>query len=280
MEKKKKPIFKRWWFIALVLLALLGALGGGGDDEDMSVDVVQSKGQEIETNNYEVTGELLAEFKDNKIIVTINTNAIDGSIFETSFMDGYFNSVSDFIEIQNGIGTKEFDVPEEWDTGYVSGLAMMRFNLDEHPQTDAVKQMYGEYGEKITGKLAVENSLEGNNVNLDIITIPYPSETVVQEMLDEMYKNAMNELIEISDGVITGIKINDGIVNVTVSDSWYYSAEHEKERFAEQVSDTIKVILTNAQKVESDSSVPVYFYDAYEKELASPKLLGGYKIKR
>jgi energy-coupling factor transporter transmembrane protein EcfT len=82
---------------------------------------------------YEVTGELDIKFKDDKVIATISTNAVDGSIFETAIMDGNFNMVSDFITIQNGVGVKEFDIPKEWEVGYISGSAMMRFNLDEHP---------------------------------------------------------------------------------------------------------------------------------------------------
>ena len=82
---------------------------------------------------YEVTGELEIKFKDGKAIATITTNAIDGSVFETVIMDGNLNMVSDFITIQNGIGVKEFDIPKEWEVGYVSGSAMMRFNLEEHP---------------------------------------------------------------------------------------------------------------------------------------------------
>lgn len=62
-------------------------------------------------------------------------------------MDGNFNMVSDFITIQNGVGVKEFDIPKEWEVGYISGSAMMRFNLDEHPQPDKVKKAYGENGE-------------------------------------------------------------------------------------------------------------------------------------
>lgn len=71
-----------------------------------------------------------------------------------------------------------------------------------------------------------------------------------------------------------------GIVSVTVSDTWYHSPEHDKERFAEQVSNTIKTLLISSEKVKSDDYISVYFYDTYGKELASPKLTGGYKIKK
>lgn len=234
---------------------------------------------------YEVTGELEIKFKDGKAIATISTNAVDGSIFETAIMDGNFNMVSDFITIQNGVGVKEFDIPKEWEVGYISGSAMMRFNLDEHPQPDNVKEIYGQYGENLKGDFAVENNVNGYNINLEIVTVPYPDEETVKAKLDELFVAAMNELINTSNGVIVNIQphLRDGdwsSVAVTVSDAWYYSQDYEKERFAENVGGAIQTIVTSAGKVGSDDLVTVYFYDTYGKELASPKLLGGYKIKR
>lgn len=234
---------------------------------------------------YEVTGELDIKFKDDKVIATISTNAVDGSIFETAIMDGNFNMVSDFITIQNGVGVKEFDIPKEWEVGYISGSAMMRFNLDEHPQPDNVKEIYGQYGENLKGDFAVENNVNGYNINLEIVTVPYPDEETVKAKLYELFVAAMNELINTSNGVIVNIQphFQDGdwsSVAVTVSDAWYFSQDYEKERFAEQVGGAIQKIVTSAGRVKSGDLVSVYFYDAYGKELASPKLLGGYKIKR
>jgi len=162
---------------------------------------------------YEVTGELEIKFKDGKAIATISTNAVDGSIFETAIMDGNFNMVSDFITIQNGVGVKEFDIPKEWEVGYISGSAMMRFNLDEHPQPDKVKKAYGENGEKLRGKFAVENNVNGYNINLEIVNVPYPDEETVKAKLDELFVAAMNELINTSNGVIVNIQphLRDGI---------------------------------------------------------------------
>ena len=234
---------------------------------------------------YEVTGELDIKFKDDKVIATISTNAVDGSIFETAIMDGNFNMVSDFITIQNGVGVKEFDIPKEWEVGYISGSAMMRFNLDEHPQPDNVKEIYGQYGENLKGDFAVENNVNGHNVNLKVVTVAYPDEDTVKAKLDELFVKAMNELINTSNGIILNIQphLRDGdwsSVAVTVSDAWYFSQDYEKERFAEQVGGAIQKIVTSAGRVKSGDLVSVYFYDAYGKELASPKLLGGYKIKR
>lgn len=289
----KKPFYKRWWFIVIVVLAVIGAFGG---EEDKAEDaakqdnkqVVKQDVQEKEekaASKLDVTGELSIEFKNGKAITTIKTNAIDGSIFETMVMDAEFNSVSDFITIENGIGTKEFDENKEWETGYLAATSMMRFNLEEHTQPDHVKKLYGENGEKIQGIYAVENNVGGNNVNLKVIQKEYPDEATVKEKQNELFFGAINELIDSSNGVLLGIQphFEDNEWNsvaVTVSDSWYNSAEHEKERFAETIGDTVKILVINAGKVVKDANVSVYFYDSYQKELASPKILGGYKIKR
>ena len=168
--------------------------------------------------------------------------------------------------------------------GYISGVAMMRFNLDEHPQPDNIKELYGANGDKLEGEFAEENNLGGYNINLEIVTVPYPDEQTVKEKQDELFWSSLNEIINISDGVIVKIQphFTDGdwsSVAVTVSDAWYYSQEHEKERFAESIGDTVTTVIKNTGKVDRDKTVSIYFYDTYEKELASPKIMGGYKIK-
>lgn len=291
-EKLKKPFYKRWWFIALVVFVIIGAFGGDDTDERedkgktvATVDIEDKETQKNNKANMEVTGDLSIEFQDDKVIAIIETNAMDGAIFETSLIDGNFNLVSDFISIENGKGVKEFKIPEEWDVGYISGITMMRFNLDEHPQPDHVKEIYGESGENLKGEYAEENNVNGYNINLPTITIPYPNEETVKEVQNELFADAMEELISLSNGIIVNMQphFNDGdwsSVAVTVSDAWYNSPEHEKERFAETMGDAVTTIIKNTGKVNADKNITVYFYDTYQKELASPKVLGGYKIKR
>lgn len=290
----KKPFYKRKWFIGVVVLFILGGILNAMGEEEESVNINTNKGEEIVDTKQEtkeqgpttnITGELNIEFKDNKAIATVTTNAVDGSIFETSLTNSQLNAVSDFINIENGQGSKEFDIPAEWESEYISGIAMMRFNLDEHPQPDNVKELYGEKGEKLEGEFAEENNLGGKNVNLAIVTVPYPDLETVKETQDKLLLEVLDEMIELSNGVIVHIQphFTDGdwsSVAVTVSDAWYNSQEHEKERFAEQIRDTIVTIIKNAGKVEQDKTVSVYFFDTYKKELASPKITGGYKIKR
>jgi len=95
----------------------------------------------------------------------------------------------------------------------------------------------------------------------------------------ESVRGALKGLVELSGGVVVDIKpspYGDGSFEtswVIVSDAWYDSAEHEKERFAETIGNAVKLATNGEAKL-------VHFYDAYDKELASEKVFGGYKIKR
>ncbi|OLS02413.1 hypothetical protein [Tissierella creatinophila] len=293
-QRIKKPFYKRWWFIAIIVIAIAGAFTDTDDtDKKEEKPAVSKKVDEKEKpkkekpkeENLKITGDLKIEFKDNKAIATITTNAIDGSVFETSIIDSKLNMVSDFISVKDGKAIKEFEVNKEWEPGYLSGIAGMRFNLDDHPQPEEVRKLYGENGEKLKGDFIQENNEEGYNINLKNKTVPYPDEATAKAKQDELFNKAITELIEASEGIIIDIrprfeKEDWSAVSVTVSDVWYNSQEHEKERFAEQVGDTVSTLVTNGGKVEQNKPVLVYIMDTYNKELASPKITGGYKIKK
>ncbi|MFF2909781.1 hypothetical protein [Paenibacillus sp. NPDC057934] len=95
------------------------------------------------------------------------------------------------------------------------------------------------------------------------------------EKFKEIYKQA--------DGVILKIKPRDNSwsqINVTVSDSWYYSRDFQKERFVESYGTLISQAIVNSlYVVTGEDKVYVYFIDEFGKRLASPKLLGGWKIE-
>lgn len=253
--------------------------------KDVIEIVKEDRPQKAPKINLDITADLDIKFTDDEATMTITTNAIDGSIFETLIMDSDFNSISDYISIKDGKGIKTLDINEDWEVEYLSAVSSMRFNLDDHPQPEAVKKVYGETGENLIGDLAVENNLGGYNVAMDAKIIPYPDEETLKEKQDELFVAAMNELIESSNGVIVNIQPyfddNDwSSAMVTVDDTWYNSQEHEKERFAETVAETVRTVIINTGKASKDKTIPVYFYDTYQKEVASPKVMGGYKIKR
>ena len=225
-------------------------------------------------------GEIKLKAEEGKIHVNVSSNAPDGAIFEVVVMNGNLDVVSDFLPIKNGVIEHTFDV-SNWEVGEVVGSAMFRFNLDDHPQPDNIKAIYGQFGEKMTGSLAEDTSENGKIGMIEEVYINYPSESAVKEKKAEQFKVAINEIINVSNGVIVDIspRYNDDnweLVNVVVSDSWYYSAEHEKERFAEQIGSTVGTIIKNAGL---DDLASVYFVDTFGKTVAEPKILGGYEIE-
>lgn len=236
--------------------------------------------EKVDDEVLEFKGDMELKVVEDQVVMTITSNVPVGGIFELAVANNQFDIVSDFVEIQDGKIEKEFDI-SEWDIGYITGMAMFRFNLEEHPQPDHIKEIYGEKGEKMKGEQAVETFDGGYFGNVEAVTIAYPDEATVQAKLDELFINALKELIEVSEGVIRKIEPQGTweIVHVIVSDSWYYSMDYEKERFAETVGSTLEQIIKSAGKVANDDIVHVYFYDAYGKELAAPGIFGGYKIK-
>lgn len=272
----------------------LAAVSSVGSDSEISTEEVKSETEAVteketeekekveteEKSTLDFKGEMKLKAEEGKIHVNISSNVPDGAIFEVSVMDANLNIVSEFLAIKNGVIEHTFDV-SKWEAGEVVGMAMFRFNLDDHPQPDSIKAIYGQFGEKMTGSLAKDHNQNGKNGVIENVTIAYPSESAVKEKKAEQFTVAINEIINVSNGVIVDIspRFNDGnwkLVNVVVSDAWYYSAEHEKERFAEQIGSTVETIIKNA---EIDDYAGVYFVDTFGKTVAEPKVLGGYKIK-
>lgn len=300
--ENKKPFYKRKWFIAIAVFFLIGGIVNMFEDEEEvnepinqvnqvqedSQDQAQEEQLEVDEEdkvNLEVEGNVEVEFKDDKALVVVNTNAIDGSVFEISLLDSEFRTVSDFIPVKDGKAEKAFDVDKEWKPGYIGVVALMRFDLEDEPQPENVKEVYGENGEKLEGGLKKENVVEGYNIALETEPVPYPNEKIAKEVQDKAFDSAIKELKEVSGGVIIDVyprlEENDwGVVSAVINDTWYTSAEHEKERFAEQLSETVETIIRNSGKVDSNESVMVYLVDSYNKDLATPKMFGGYKIKR
>lgn len=225
-------------------------------------------------------GEIKLKAEEGKIHVNVSSNAPDGAIFEVVVMNGKLDVVSEFLAIKNGVIEHTFDV-SNWEVGEVVGSAILNFHLEDHPQPDNIKAIYGQLGEKMTGSLVKETDKGGKIGSIDEVYISYPSESAVKEKKAEQFKVAINEIIEVGGGIIVDIspRYNDDnweLVNVVVSDTWYYSAEHEKERFAEQIGSLVQLAIKNAGL---DDSAGVYLVDTFGKTVAKPKVLGGYEIE-
>lgn len=283
MEEKKakikKPIYKRWWFWVIAIIVIIGTLSGPSDKPSTTEHV--NKAEDV----LEFDGDMTLSVDGESIVIEISSNVPDGGIFEVTAVNGHFQTVGDFIPIKDGKITKSFQLPDDWEIGYISGTASLRFNLDEHPQPDNIKEVYGERGEKMTGEKAVENNIGGKNGTITAEAVAYPDEETIKTKQDELFVQALSELKNVSNGIIIDVmpyfeKDDWSAVAVIVSDAWYNSAEHEKERFAEQTGEVIETIVKNTGRLKSGQSARVYFLDSFKKELATPKMFGGYKIVR
>lgn len=232
-----------------------------------------------------INGVIKTEVVEDGIKVILESDIADGALIQFMIFNGQLDIYSAETTTKDGLATHTFTEVTDWDPCTYMATAILQFNSDEVSQPQSIKDIYGKYGELIESEYAIETTnVDGKNVNFETAELKYPNAQEYDEYLHTLFTDAMQELIDASNGIIVQISPSDisgwKIPYVYVSDAWYYSAEHEKERFAEQVAATIQNILHNTNMVDSDSSVSVYFYDTYGKELASPKMLGGYKIKR
>lgn len=130
-----------------------------------------------------------------------------------------------------------------------------------------------------------------NNRNEEVqesnIIETYELNNVEKEVLDAESNERLQEQINIikdnSNDVVINIipmlnKSDWSIVKVIISDDWYRTPKYEQERFVEQMSAIVKNVIKDSKKVDRDKNISVYFYDLYNKKIASPKITGGYKI--
>ncbi|MGF9711701.1 hypothetical protein [Paenibacillus naphthalenovorans] len=297
MEKSNKPFYEKWW-VWVIVAVVLGSAVSWGDDEDqktISTPVSSAKttsasvSTESEKEAEEAKIKAMLDFKGElelipepgKLTLKIKTNAMDGSLLEALIMNGELKSLSDFVIVKDGLASKEFAVPKDWNSGYVAAMAMFRFNLEENPQPDAIKKIYGNDGERLTGDLVKSNDKGGKYAIVEAADVAYPDEATVKKDAQAKFDSAVAEMVKASGGFVKGItkRYEDwAMVNVVVSDGWYGAQDFEKERFAEQIGRAIGNAVKGAG-LHKDAAA-VYFVDTYGKTVASPKVFGGYDIKR
>lgn len=102
---------------------------------------------------------------------------------------------------------------------------------------------------------------------------------------EAIFEQDLIELIESSNGSVLSARPylnNDdwSSIAVAVDDAWYYLQDYEKERHAEQLFNIFNVFLKETGVIDETQNAMVVIVDINDKELASPSVLGGYKIKR
>ncbi|MET3658457.1 hypothetical protein [Sporosarcina psychrophila] len=110
--------------------------------------------------------------------------------------------------------------------------------------------------------------------------------TVKAADVDEKLAVEIALIKELTEGIVVAVEKSpygqdDWMITwVTVSDDWYDSEAHVKERFADQIGAQVKASLYAAGAVKQGDPILVHFYDINAKELAKEKIFGGYDIKR
>ncbi|AIC95967.1 hypothetical protein [Shouchella lehensis] len=224
-------------------------------------------------------GSLNMIVSNDNVDITINSNVPDGGIFEVFVMNSDLDLLSEFLEIKDGEIHHTFDV-SDWPVGYISGSAHLRFNIADHPQPDSIVELYGENGQLMTGNKAEDNNVDGLNGIIETEIIAYPSEQAVSDQNYSDFNDAITEMINLSEGVILDIRTLEdddwSTAIIVISDDWYYTPEHEKQRFVDVAGDTLTQLIKNH---EIEETTYVRFKDSYGAELASQKIFGGYDIK-
>lgn len=235
---------------------------------------------------FEFAKEVIFDTENGTVTINGTTNAPDGTILQFLL----FTSLDDMTTfepvVKDGSVSVIYDVPEpEIPKRY--GLSVtLQFNADSIIQPDTTKEMFGQYGELMTGEGVTDAKMStGEDAKHAAITyddIYFPSEDSYNESLSEEFDGKIKELIEITQGVIIDIAPLDGkdwtLTGVIVSDSWYESKDYEKERFAVQLSETLTALIKNYAKSDQEF-ISVIIYDSFGKKLAEPKVFGGYEIK-
>lgn len=151
----------------------------------------------------------------------------------------------------------------------------------------AKKQVTKETAQTISGAVASLTYNEGRT-NYFVYKVVDNNNKVVYTF-DRLKQNAekmtakLKEIYKEADGAILEINPRDNNwsqIDVTVSDSWYYSQNFQKERFVESYGTLIsQTILDYKYVITGDDRVYVYFKDEFGTRLASPKLFEGWKLE-
>lgn len=303
MEKKeKKPVHKKWWFWVLAVIIVGSWIVNGNDKSTKSNEsetkeaVAEQKENKNELKDVDLNIEIEVTetiIDDGNVTVKGETNIIDGAVLdyqlratmgETEVVDGKF-------EISESIKTLEKD---DADGFYGDGseyplLILFPSFGSTSDQPEHVQKAYGDYGEKIKKGPNLKESNGSKYVSLEIefdkdgmIDPKDKKEKEFKEAIkewDESYKKQM--LDHYSDAGVIDIRENPGsdwdVVNVFVPNEFKLLSEEEKRYWVEEIGPLLEADLTDHFK--KDHTVHVYFKYEDGTDMATRKMLGGWKIK-
>lgn len=275
----KKEVKKKWLLIILTFLVVfLGCIFINRNSNEKILEIKYGTSFD---------GKIVPQISDGKIKLEIMANVPDGAILETTLV-GYKGKEPTFnvqnIVIKDGKGEFIADI-SDWNHGYLSAMAMFRFNSDEIIQPKNIKALYGEHGEKMEGVFIQENHLKGYNGILKYKQIPYPSYEVLRaENKDNFNYIIINTFKDVPKSIVNDIQLleltNYSIrVNIVVGDGWYNLSLSQKEKLVTQLSSAFKELAVKNYQAANNENVVVFFMSKSGNEVAAPKAFGGYEIK-
>jgi len=279
----EKPIIVVPLFIIAVIIIGLFAIKQAERSTTQSTQTVSSQTpMQIPTSNQaaNIRGNLNAELIGKKLILSLNSNIVDGCKLNINILCD--NEISDQIIISNGQFRKEYYL-KEISPGYIYVRAIFEFEKIKTEQPQNVQNIYGINGEKITGNI-VKMFKNGEKYCAFESEIPYPNLETATRIKNKEFDDEIDGIIKRSKGFVVYIaplskKTGWTFVKVILSDDWYSHRQYEQERYISSISGEIEFIVRDVYN--KSNMVSIHYYDQYGKELASPKLVGsGYKIKK
>ena len=242
-------------------------------------------GKEKFSTNFD--GKISPVVQEGQVKLEITANVPDGAILETTLV-GYKGKEPAFnvqnIVIKDGKGEFIADI-SEWNHGYLSAMAMFRFNSNEIVQPKNIKVLYGEHGEKMEGAFIQENHLKGYNGILKYKQIPYPSYEVLRaENKSNFNYIIINTFKDVPKSIVKDIEILELTdysirVNIIVGDGWFTLSLPQKEKLVTQLSSAFKELAVKNYQAANSENVAVFFMSKSGNEVAAPKVFGGYEIR-
>lgn len=295
--KHKKPFYKQWWFILIAIAFVMGAIGNAFESdetkqkEENKINAEDKKKEKVDLNiEIEITETII---DDKNVTIIGETNIIDGAILdyqlratmgETEVTDGKFE-ISESVKI-----LEEDDADGFYGDGSEYPLLILFPSFGStSDQPEHVQKAYGDYGEKIKKGPNLKESNGSKYVSLELefgkdgmIDPKDKKEKEFKEAIkewDESYKKQM--LDHYSDAGVIDIRENPGsdwdVVYVYVPNEFKMSTEGEKQYYVDEIGPLIESDITSHFK--KDHEVHVHFKYEDGNDMASRKMLGGWKIK-
>lgn len=188
---------KKFLFLAVMFLMTTLVIGCSNN-----INKEKPLPEEKQDKVIDISGDMKLEVTDNMVVAKLNSNAPDGGNFE--LIINYNSDMGTEVEnetvmIKGSEIVREFVVPDF--IGYISGLAILDFNLEAQP-------------EKIR-----ELGIDRENLNIVSNEVPYPNLGAIKKMVFANWESHYNQQSEmLDDALVTWQNIMQGLANGSIGE--------------------------------------------------------------